>query len=60
MKKILAEIAMCYDRADKRETSTTLPGGGRTYTGASLPDYDAKATDLTWSRVLSFHDTIKA
>jgi dienelactone hydrolase len=52
-KKTFAEIALCYDRADKREANTTLPG-------ASLPDYDAKAADLTWSRVLGFLDTIEA
>ena len=35
-------------------------GGGHLYTDASLPDYDAKAADLTWKRVLSFLDAIDA
>jgi dienelactone hydrolase len=38
----------------------TYPGAGHLYTDASLPDYDAKATDLTWNRVLTFLDTIDA
>ncbi|MFB2565479.1 dienelactone hydrolase family protein [Rhizobium sp. IMFF44] len=37
------------------------PGrGGHLYTDASLPDYDAKATDLTWKRVIDFLDAIDA
>ena len=38
----------------------TYPGGGHLYTDASLPDYDAKAADLTWRRVISFLDAIEA
>lgn len=38
----------------------TYPGGGHLYTDASLPDYDAKAADLTWKRVLSFLDAVDA
>ncbi|MBB3608399.1 dienelactone hydrolase family protein [Rhizobium sp. BK602] len=38
----------------------TYPGPGHLYTDASLPDYDAKAADLTWSRVLAFLDAVEA
>jgi dienelactone hydrolase len=36
----------------------TYPGAGHLYTDASLPDYDAKAADLTWSRVIRFLDAL--
>lgn len=36
------------------------PGGGHLYTDASLPDYDARAADLTWKRVIDFLDAIDA
>ncbi|MNL72008.1 Dienelactone hydrolase family protein [compost metagenome] len=34
----------------------TYPGVGHLYTDASLPDYDAEATRLTWGRVERFLD----
>ncbi|MDL2402804.1 dienelactone hydrolase family protein [Rhizobium mayense] len=36
----------------------TYPGAGHLYTDPSLPDYDAKAADLTWSRVIGFLDRL--
>ena len=36
----------------------TYPGAGHLYSDASLPDYDAKAADLTWSRVIRFLDAL--
>ncbi len=35
-------------------------GGGHLYTDASLPDYNARAADLTWKRVINFLDAIDA
>jgi len=32
----------------------TYPGVGHFYTDASQPEYDARATDLTWTRILGF------
>ena len=36
------------------------PGGGHLYTDASLPDYNARAADLTWKRVIDFLGAIDA
>lgn len=32
----------------------TYPGVGHFYTDASQPEHDARATDLTWTRILDF------
>lgn len=42
------------------EVFTYPGGGGHLYTDASLPDYDARAADLTWKRVIGFLDAIDA
>ncbi|AZO15570.1 dienelactone hydrolase family protein [Mesorhizobium sp. M2A.F.Ca.ET.043.05.1.1] len=36
----------------------TYPGIGHFYTDRALPDYNAPAAELTWSRVLAFLETI--
>ncbi|OCP36350.1 dienelactone hydrolase family protein [Ensifer sp. LC163] len=46
------------DRSAIALEAFTYPGVGHLYTDASLPDYDAEAASLTWSRVERFLDTL--
>ena len=58
------DVAAWRQAAGKSGTAAEIfrypGGGGHLYTDASLPDYDAKAADLTWKRVIDFLDAIDA
>lgn len=57
------EVAAWRQAVERSGTAAEIfryPGGGHLYTDASLPDYDAKAADLTWKRVIDFLDAIDA
>ncbi len=57
----VADWRRAVDRSGVAAEIFRYPGdGGHLYTDASLPDYDAKAADLTWKRVISFLDAIDA
>ena len=52
-----AEIAMLRAAATEAGVAAevfTYPGVGHFYTDASQPEHDARAADLTWTRILDF------